>query len=331
MRREKKPGVESERRSPLRRQITAGVIGVGAMGKNHARLYSELPGVELIGVADVSEILAASVARDYGCKPFADYKALLGESLDVLSIAVPTTLHKKIALDAIGRGINVLVEKPIADTVENADEMIRAAREKGVKLLVGHVERFNPAIIKLKELIDSGLLGEVVSISAKRVGLYNPRIKDVGIIIDLGTHDIDIMSYLYGQRIKEVYASAGSVVHSHEDHAIITLNFTNGSSGVIDTNWLTPHKVRNLTVIGSQAIAEVNYIEETLRIFDREWVRDAKIEKAEPLKLELLHFIDCVQHNKKPLVPGEEGKHALEVALAAMKSARTGSVCEIIR
>jgi len=299
------------------------------MGKNHARLYSQLPDIELVGVADVNETLAISVAQSYGCKPFADYHDLLEENLDAVSIVVPTTLHKKVALDAIEKGINILIEKPIADTIENADEVIKAARENRVKLMVGHVERFNPAIIKLKELIDNGLLGNVVSISAKRVGPYNPRIRDVGIIVDLGTHDIDIMSYLYGEKIKEVYASAGTVVHSHEDHAIITLNFHNGGSGVIDTNWLTPHKVRNLTVIGSKGIAEVNCIEETLRIFDQEWIRDAKIEKEEPLKLELLHFIDCVQHDKKPLVSGEEGKHALEVAIAAMESARTGKVCDI--
>ena len=309
--------------------VRAGVIGIGSMGSNHARVYSELPDVELIGVADVNETLAISVAQSYGCKPYADYHDLLGENPDVLSIAVPTSLHKKVALDAIKRGINILVEKPIADTVENADEVIKAARENKVKLMVGHVERFNPAIIKLKQLIGSGLLGSVVSISAKRVGPYNPRIRDVGIILDLGTHDIDIMSYLYGEKIKEVYASAGSVVHSHEDHAIITLNFDSGSSGVIDTNWLTPHKVRNLAVIGSEGIAEVNCIEETLRIFDQEWVRDAKIEREEPLKLELLHFVDCVQHDKKPLVSGEEGKHALEVAIAAVESARTGKARQL--
>ena len=165
----------------MRKRLRAGVIGVGAMGKNHARLYSELFDVELIGVADVNENLATSIAQSYGCKPFADYKDLLNENLDALSIVVPTTLHKKVALDAITKGINVLVEKPIADTVENADEIIKVARQKGVKLMVGHVERFNPAIIKLKELIDSGLLGKVVSISAKRVGPYNPRIRDVGI------------------------------------------------------------------------------------------------------------------------------------------------------
>jgi UDP-N-acetylglucosamine 3-dehydrogenase len=309
--------------------LKVGVIGVGAMGKNHARLYSELPGVELIGVADVNETLAISVAQSYGCKSFVDYNDLLDENLDAVSIAVPTTRHMGVALDTIEKGINILIEKPIADTVENADEIIEAARKHKVKLMVGHIERFNPAIIKLKELIDNELLGNVVSISAKRVGPYSPRISDVGIIIDLGTHDIDIMSYLYGERVKAVYASAGSVVHSHEDHAIITLNFNNGGSGVIDTNWLTPHKVRHLTVIGSKGIAEVNYIEETLRIFDQEWVRDAKIEREEPLKLELLHFIDCVQHDKKPLVSGEDGRHALEVALAAVESARTGKVQEI--
>jgi UDP-N-acetylglucosamine 3-dehydrogenase len=278
------------------------------MGRNHARLYSELPDVQLIGVADANGSLAASVGRSYECESYADYHDLLDQDLEVLSIAVPTTL---------------------ADSVKNADQMIGAARKGKVRLMVGHVERFNPAVKKLKQLIDGGLLGEVVSISAKRVGPYNPRIRDVGIILDLGTHDIDIMSYLYGEKIKEVYASAGSVVHSHEDHAIITLSFDNGSSGVIDTNWLTPHKVRSLTVIGPQGIAEVDCIGQTLRIFDREWVRDAKIEKAEPLKSELLHFIDCVRRDRKPLVSGEEGKHALEVALAAVDSARTGRVCEI--
>jgi len=313
----------------LRRRLRTGVIGVGAMGKNHARLYSELPNVQLIGVADANESLAASVARSYECKSYADYHDLLGQELDVLSIAVPTTLHKQVALDAIKKGINVLVEKPIADSVKNADQMIRAARKGRVKLMVGHVERFNPAVKKLKQLIEGGLLGKVVSVSAKRVGPYNPRIRDVGIILDLGTHDIDIMSYLYGEKIREVYASAGSVVHSHEDHAIITLSFDNGRSAVIDTNWLTPHKIRNLTVIGSQGIAEVDCIEQTLRIFDQEWVRDAKIEKEEPLKLELLHFVDCARNNRQPLTSGQDGRHALAVALAAVESARTGRVCQI--
>ena len=309
--------------------LRAGVIGVGSMGKNHARLYAGLPGVELVGVADTDSTVAASVALSCHCRPYADFHDLLGESLDIVSIAVPTTLHRTAALDAIDAGANVLIEKPIADTVQNADDIIAAARRREIKLMVGHVERFNPAVLKLKELIGDGLLGDVVSISARRVGPYSPRIVDVGIVRDLATHDIDVMCYLYGTKVRQVYASAGSVLHSHEDHAIITLTFHNGSSGVIDTNWLTPHKVRSLTVVGSRAIAEVDYIQQTLRIYDREWVRDAKITKEEPLKLELLHFADCVQNDREPLVSGSEGRHALEVALAAVESARTGRVSKV--
>jgi len=299
------------------------------MGRNHARIYSELADVELAGVADIDEKLAISVAQSHKCKAYTNYKELLNERLDVVSIVVPTILHKEVAHDAIAMGMNVLVEKPIADTVENADEIIKAAQRQGIKLMVGHVERFNPAITKLRELICSGQLGHIISISAKRVGPHNPRIRDVGIILDLGTHDIDVMSYLIGQKVKEVYASAGRATHSREDYAIIMLNFDNGVSGVIETNWLTPHKVRNLTVVGSEGIAEVNYIEVTLRIYDKEWTKDAKVEKVEPLKLELEHFVDCVQHDKEPSVLGQDGKHALEVAVLAEESSRTGKVYQI--
>jgi len=313
----------------LRKPLRVGVIGVGAMGRNHARVYSQLPDVKLVGIADVDESLAVSIAQNYGCKAHADYKQLLNDNLDSVSVAVPTTLHKRVALDAIRKGINVLVEKPIADTVESANEIIEAAGQNGVKLMVGHIERFNPAIIKLKELLNNGQLGDIISISAKRVGPYRSRIADVGIILDLGTHDIDIMSYLYEEKVREVYALAGSVFHSYEDHAIITLNFSNGSSGVIETNWLTPHKVRSLTVIGSKGIAEVDYTNFSLRISDQEWIREAKIDKEEPLKLELQHFIDCVRQDKHPLVSGEDGKSALEVALAAIESYKSGKASKI--
>lgn len=309
--------------------MRVGVIGVGTIGRHHARIYSQLPGAELIGIADSDGKVATAIAESYNCRPYTDYVDLLEQRPDAASIAVPTTLHYKIAMDAIRRGVNILVEKPIADTVENATRMIEAAKQGGVKLAVGHIERFNPAITRLKELVDAGQLGDIISISAKRVGPYTPRIRDVGIILDLGTHDIDIMSYLCGQKLREVYTLAGSVVHNHEDHAIIMLNFGEGVSGVIETNWLTPHKVRNLTVIGSRGIAEVNYLDSTLKISDSEWIREAKIEKDEPLKLELRHFVDCVRQDKEPLVTGADGKRALEVALAAVVSYQNGKACEI--
>jgi UDP-N-acetylglucosamine 3-dehydrogenase len=299
------------------------------MGRNHARIYSQLDEVKLVGVADSDAALVESIAHSYNSTPYVNYQQLLQEKLDAVSIVVPTTLHKEAALAAIEQGSNILVEKPIADTMANARDIIIAARKRGTRLMVGHIERFNPAIIKLKQIISDGLLGDIISISARRVGPYNPRIRDVGIILDLGTHDIDIMSYLSGDKVKQVYASAGSVVHSHEDHAIITLNFTGGVSGMIETNWLTPHRVRTLTVIGSQGIAEVDYIQSTLRIFDSEWSREAKINRQEPLKLELEHFIECVRQDKPPLVSGDDGVHALNVALAAIESSRTGKACRV--
>jgi UDP-N-acetylglucosamine 3-dehydrogenase len=314
--------------------IKVGVIGVGSMGQHHVRIYSEMKNVELVGISDVDNNRLRKLRDMYKTKAFTDYRDLLnegGENLDAVSVAVPTTLHKDVSLDLINRGINVLIEKPIADSIENAVDIIKAAKKNKVKLMIGHIERFNVAVMKLKKLIDSGELGDIVSIYAKRVGPYNPRIRDVGIITDLGTHDIDIMSYLYNEKVKEVYASAGKVFHNYEDHAIILLNFRNGNSGVIETNWLTPHKVRKLTVVGTKGIAEVDYIQSSLRVYDKEWIKDVKIEKKEPLKLELEHFIDCVENDKEPLVTGKEGKEALEVAIAAMHSYKAGKVCEILK
>jgi UDP-N-acetylglucosamine 3-dehydrogenase len=313
----------------LERQLKVGVIGIGAMGRNHARIYYQLPGVQLIGVADMNSERAASVAQSNRCKAYTDYNDLLKEHPDAVSIAVPTTLHKKVALDAISKGINVLIEKPIADKIENADEVIKAARQNGVKLMVGHIERFNPAITKLKEITDSGELGDLISFSAKRVGPYNPRAGDVGVIVDIGTHDIDIMSYICRERVGEVYSLAGRVAHDYEDHAIIMLKFNNGGSGVIEVNWLTPYKVRKLTVVGSKGIAEVDYIESSLRISNREGIWQPKINIEEPLKLELEHFIDCMREGKEPSVSGAVGRHALYVALAAVESYKTGRLCRI--
>jgi UDP-N-acetylglucosamine 3-dehydrogenase len=308
------------------RQLRAGVIGVGTMGSNHARVYFESLKYDLIGIADPNYDRANIIAHNYECKAFDDYEALLKEDLDVISIVVPTILHKEVAVSAINYGSNILVEKPISDTVQNAVEIIQAAHKKEVQVLVGHIERFNPAIIKLKELIDNNLLGDIISISAKRVGPFNPRIRDVGIILDLGTHDIDILSYISNKKVKAVYAVAGSAIHTHEDHAIITLTFEDGSNGVIETNWLTPHKMRTLTVVGSNGIAEADYVNSTLRLYDKEWIRDAKIEKQEPLQLEIEHFAECILDNKEPLVSGEDGKTVLEIALKAIESAQTGKV-----
>ncbi|SEW06676.1 UDP-N-acetylglucosamine 3-dehydrogenase [Thermococcus thioreducens] len=315
------------------RMLRVGVVGVGMMGQHHVRVYSELARegkVELVGIADANFERARELARKFNTVPYSDYRGLVKEKLDAVSIAVPTSLHKDVALEFIKVGTNVLVEKPIADSIENAQAIINAAEENEVILMIGHIERFNPAVLKLKEKIDEGLLGKIVTISAKRVGPMAARIRDVGIIIDLGVHDIDVISYLFGEPVRTVYARAGNVIHPAgvEDHALITLGFNDGS-GIVETNWLTPHKTRTLTVVGTEGIAYVDYIDQTLKIYNHEWIREAKIERREPLRNEIEHFIECIEYEKKPITDGKAGLHALKVAIKALESARTGQVLEV--
>jgi len=298
------------------------------MGQHHVRNYSEMEDVELVGVCDTDKERVKSLAEDYDTMACASYKYLL-DDIDAVSIVVPTTFHKKVALDAIDKGVHVMLEKPIADTLENADTIINKAGENDVKLMVGHIERFNPAVLELKKLIDSNELGDIVILAVTRVGPFNPRIRDVGVILDIGVHDIDVISYLYSEKVKSVFASAGRVLHDFEDHAVFMLNFGNGHPGVVKTNWLTPHKVRQLEATGTKGIAYLDYVNSTLQLCDREWVKDKKIEKKEPLRNELEHFLDCVKNNKDPMVGGEEGRHALEVALACVESYKTGEMVRI--
>ncbi|WP_048160711.1 UDP-N-acetylglucosamine 3-dehydrogenase [Thermococcus sibiricus] len=314
--------------------LRVGVVGVGNMGYHHARIYSEMARegkVELVGVADANLERAKEVASQFKTKAFGDYKELVKEGLDAVSIAVPTSLHKQVALEFIENGVNVLVEKPIAESIENAQEIMRAAKKNNVTLMVGHVERFNPAVLKLKEAISQGLLGEIVTMNAKRVGPMVVRIADVGVIIDLAVHDIDVMSFLADSRVKEVYAKARNVKHPAkvDDYALILLGFDKGMDGVIETNRLTPHKTRTLNIVGTKGIAYLDYINQSLVVYDEEWVKEAKIQKQEPLRNELEHFIKCVEEKKVPLVGGEDGLHALEVAVKALESAGRDEVVKL--
>jgi UDP-N-acetylglucosamine 3-dehydrogenase len=309
--------------------VRVAVIGGGAMGQHHIRIYSEMKDVELVGICDTDRSRAESLAKKYNTAPYFDHKELLKQELDAVSVVVPTTLHTKIALDAIESGTQLLVEKPIADTLENADAMISAAHDAKVKLMVGHIERFNPAVLKLKEIIDSGMLGKIVSISSRRVGPFNPRIRDVGIIMDLGVHDIDVISYLYSKKINEVYTIAGNDIHTFEDHASILLRCENNLSGMVETNWLTPHKIRNLTAIGLKGVAYLDYIKQTVELHDEMWIRTAKVETKEPLKNELEYFIRAATNGGEIISNGETSRHALQVVMAAIESYQKRKLVEI--
>jgi UDP-N-acetylglucosamine 3-dehydrogenase len=309
---------------PNMEKVRVGVIGVGAMGKHHARIYSEMEWVELVGVADVNEKVAAEVASKYNTAAFSDCGRLLKNDLDAVSIAVPTSLHEDIALKAANHSVNMLIEKPIAESLSSADAIIDAVRRKNLKLMVGHIERFNPAILKLKELISAGELGQVLSISCRRVGPYPPRIRDVGIIIDLAVHDIDAISFLYGKKAMSVYSIAGNSFHTKEDHASILLQYEDKKSGIVETNWLTPHKIRKITITGTGGVAHADYLEQNLEIWKEGEAREVQIEKREPLKNELEHFLHLIVNKEEPSPSGEEGKYTLHVALSAIESYESG-------
>jgi len=296
--------------------IKVGVVGVGMMGQHHARVYSEL-NCELVGVADKNLEQAKKIGELYSTNYYEGYQELL-DKVDAVSIVVPTSLHRQVAMDFIKRGVHCLVEKPIASTIEEAKEMIREAEGKGVKLMVGHVERFNPAVTKLKELVEKGALGKLILISTRRVGPFVSRIRDVGIIIDSATHDIDIARYLVGRDPINVYAKSGRVKSEKEDHAIVVLDFGDVAAS-IEVNWFTPHKVRSLVATGTEGIAYLDYIKQELDVHSGGEKIVPKIDKVEPLKLELKHFLDCIQRNTKPLVDGHEGLKVLEIAIKASK------------
>lgn len=323
-------------------RLRAAVIGLGAMGRHHVRVLDELPGVELVAVADMSE---AAVSRITERALFAGYTDIVqmldAEKPDLVSIVVPTSAHLSVALMAIERGIHCLVEKPIAGTIADAKAMIRAAEDAGVHLMVGHIERFNPAIIELKRRVEQ--VGTIFQVSARRVGPFPPRIGDVGVVIDLATHDIDAMRYVLDDEIQQVYAQTAQRLHTaHEDMVVGTMRFTSGTIGALDVNWLTPTKVRELTVIGSHGTFTANYLTQELVFYENagvedRWSTDAALQsmleghstrysfpRVEPLRSELEAFVESVRTDRPVPAPPEGAAQALEVALDLLESARTG-------
>lgn len=305
-------------------KVNVGVIGVGAMGYNHVRVYSELPNANLMAVSDVVKGTMTEVSKEFNTVGFVDYDNILKmPEIEVVSVCVPTTYHYEVVMSAIEHGKNVLVEKPIAFTLDEAKEMVEAAHDAGVKLATGHVERFNPAVLEAKKLIDAGAIGDLVSASAKRLGPFPPRIKDVGVTIDLAIHEVDIMFYLLDSPASTVYANMGSKLEKciYEDHAELMMKFENGVIGILETNWLTPYKKRQLDITGVDGIISIDYIDQSVKVYGKN-AQKVKVDHKEPLKEELNSFLSAVTNDEEPKITGEDGVHALKVVLAAMKSAK---------
>lgn len=317
-------------------RIRVAVIGGGNMGKNHVRNYADMQEVELVGLADIDPV-TEDLANQYGAKFFTDYEEMINElNPDAVSIVVPTPLHYKMAKTVMSMGIHCLVEKPISSTVDQADELIEIAKRGKLVFTVGHIEHYNPVVIKLKELVDSGELGRITSVVAKRVGGL-PRIEPkTDVILDLAVHDIGIINYLLGRAPVNVHSHGSRTYHSKEmDSAEIMLDYGD-ASGLIQANWVTPVKVRHISITGSNGYVEANYITQELQYYKHnisgsaknysDYVaslgepetRSIKVDFEEPLALELKRFISNV---KKPgssvIVSPIEGRDALAVAIEA--------------
>ena len=321
--------------------LRTAVIGVGSMGKNHARINWELPDVELVGVADDNLDTVNAVARKYDTKPYSNYIELLDDAKpDAVTLAAPTIYHHDIALDIIERGIPLLIEKPIAYTIEEGKKIVDAAQKRGVKLMVGHIERFNPAITTLKDLISKGELGRIFQMDAHRQGPFPARVADVGVVIDLAVHDLDVMRFVSNKEIIRVYAETEKHIHSkYEDLLSGLLRFEDGVVGTLIINWLTPTKIREFIVTGERGMLKCDYLTQDLYFFENlvssgsEWdnlrvlrgVREGRmirhvIAKKEPLRAEQEAFLEAVREDKPVPVSGEDGLRALELAKAIVQA-----------
>jgi UDP-N-acetylglucosamine 3-dehydrogenase len=303
--------------------LRIGVVGVGVMGSNHARVLTDMAGVELVGIVDPDRKQRDFVSGTLGCAAFTDLDALLGRGVEAVSIAAPTHLHHDIALKCIARGVNVLVEKPIASTVEEGRAIVAAARRAGVTLMAGHVERFNPAVQSIKRAIKDQ---DILSIAITRVGPFPPRMSNVGVVIDLGVHDIDLIRWFTESEIVEIQPQTSSAVAEREDIALLQFRTASGVLAHINTNWLTPFKARNIHI----ATRDKYLIGDLLTLQVTECfgfqpdgsysMRHLSVGYAEPLRAELLAFVDAVRGGGRPAVSGEEAVASLEIAIRCLEA-----------
>jgi predicted dehydrogenase len=317
-------------------RLRAAVIGLGMMGANHARVLSELPDIDLVAVADLDPAAVARATSGRTARGFSDASRLLEEERpEMVVVAVPTSMHLPTTLEALAAGDNVLVEKPIAPDREQAEEMIAAAEAAGRLLTVGHIERFNPAIRELGRRLHAGELGRVFQIRAARLGPFPARIRDVGVVVDLAPHDLDVMRYLLRAEPVRMYAETEQRIHTdHEDLFTGLIKFDTGAIGLLEINWLTPTKVRKLTVTGERGMYEADYLSQDLVFYanpDQELVSEGEmtrraVQRREPLAVELSEFAAAIRTGGPPPVEPRDALVAMLLARAMVDAAARGVV-----
>jgi UDP-N-acetylglucosamine 3-dehydrogenase len=329
--------------------LRAGVIGGGSMGRNHIRVLRDLDDlVELAGVAEPSETARATLRKE-GATLYARPEHLLEqERPDLVIVAVPTAEHAQVGLLALRYGCHVLIEKPIASTEQEGRALIDEAACQGLLLAVGHIERHNPAIVELKRRLEAAELGHVFEAHVRRIGPFPTRIRDVGVVLDLATHDIDVLRYLLDGEVERVYAETERRIHTdHEDLLSALLRFSGGTVAALDINWLTPTKVRKLSVTGERGMFTVNYLTQELTFYENDatditWtalrtikgvsegnMTRLKIQRQEPLCVELMDFLTAIRDGRSPLVRGEDGLAALRIAQTIVRSGQEHAVLPV--
>jgi len=328
-------------------RLAVGVVGVGHLGKQHARVYSELPGVELVGVADINAERAREAAQRTGCRAFADHRDLIGQ-VEAVSVAVPTVTHYEIGRDFIAHDCAVMVEKPMTQSLEEAHDLNRLAREKDVILQVGHIERFNPAMMALDSL---GIVPKFIEV--QRLRPFSFRSADIGVVMDLMIHDIDIILHLANSEVRKIDACGVAAIGKHEDLANARITFANGCVANVTASRVAIKSVRKFRVFSEDSYISLDYDAKQGYIFKKSpkfnllesidfskvdakdladlkgykfddflTIRQIPIDDHEPLFKELESFVTCVREHKSPIVTGEHGARAIDTAQQIVRAIR---------
>jgi len=294
-------------------KIKVGIVGVGHLGAIHAKVYSKLDSVKLVGVCDCNLERALEVGKKYKTRSFANYEDLF-DKVAAASIVVPTSLHYNVAKEFLNRGIHVLIEKPITKTLSEADELIEIAKNKNLIIQVGHVERFNAAVLALEKYLEKPKF-----IECQRLGPFHKRVDDVGVVLDLMIHDIDIVLGLIKQEVINIEAVGLSTMSAFEDVANVRLTFEDGTIADITASRVTKDVTRKIRIFQEESYISLDYLNQEVTVFKKTGNKilkeKVKVKKVQPLNEELESFIECVRHHKRPIVSGVEGKRALQVAL----------------
>ncbi|WP_009964017.1 MULTISPECIES: Gfo/Idh/MocA family protein [Verrucomicrobium] len=294
-------------------RIKVGVAGVGAMGKNHARVLSGLPGAQLTAIYDLDRARAEELASLYGAKAVTTLEELAAE-VDAAAVAVPTIAHRQVAGFLLEQGKHVLVEKPLSESLTEAQELVALADAKGLVLQVGHIERFNPVMKQLESRMQQPRF-----IEATRLSPFPNRSMDIGVVLDVMIHDLEIILHLVRSPVVSVDAVGVPVLTRREDIANARLRFANGCVANVTSSRVSDKKMRKIQVFHGEGYISLDYQEQSGHMYRREGMgiarEDVPVEKDEPLKLELAAFVDCARQGATPVVSGQQGTEALKLAI----------------